>query len=167
MKRVIILSLLLLLGMTVKAQIYQGYSSVGFQVGYGFKTKNATVGIDYRYNITDEIRLNPGLTYFVKDGGLSGWALDMNAHYVVPLGDIFVIYPLAGIDLSFWKDTYEWHLDHSVLKGKENFTRIGVNAGIGGEVWLTDLFTLDAELKYNLVKTMNQTLISFRVAYHF
>ena len=40
---------------------------------------------------------------FVKDDGLSAWAIDVNAHYVFKLSDMFGFYPLAGLDLSFWK----------------------------------------------------------------
>ena len=35
------------------AQTQQGQSAVGFNIGYGFDSKNATLGVDYRYCITD------------------------------------------------------------------------------------------------------------------
>lgn len=44
--------------------------SFGFNLGYGFNENgNALLGLDYRYNLTDEVRLAPSLSYFVKDDG--------------------------------------------------------------------------------------------------
>ena len=118
------------------AQTNRGDSSLGFNLGYGFESENATLGIDYRYNITDEVRVAPSLTYFVKADNLSAVALDVNAHYVVQLSDVFGFYPLAGVDLSFWK----WHhakLDVNDFGKKDNNhkeTRLGVNSGFGNHL---------------------------------
>ena len=71
------------------AQTQQGQSAVGFNIGYGFDSKNATLGVDYRYCITDAVRLSPSLTYFVKNDNHSTWAIDLNAHYVVKLSEMF------------------------------------------------------------------------------
>ena len=68
------------------AQTRQGGQQVGFNIGYAFDSENATLGVDYRYCLTDEFRLNPSLTYFAKNDGVSAWAIDMNAHYVFSLG---------------------------------------------------------------------------------
>ena len=101
MKRITILFCLLCLGLSAFAQTQRGSSSVGLNIGYGFESENATLGIDYRYCITDEVRIAPSLTYFVKADDLSAVAIDLNAHYVVKLSDVFGFYPLAGIDLAF------------------------------------------------------------------
>ena len=77
------------------AQTQQGQSAVGFNIGYGFDSKNATLGVDYRYCITDAVRLSPSLTYFVKNDNHSTWAIDLNAHYVVKLSEMFGFYPLV------------------------------------------------------------------------
>ena len=58
------------------AQTQQGQSAVGFNIGYGFDSKNATLGVDYRYCITDAVRLSPSLTYFVKNDNHSTWAIE-------------------------------------------------------------------------------------------
>lgn len=86
------------------AQTQQGQSSFGFNLGYNFNdVGNATIGIDYRYCVTDAFRLTPSITHLVKNDGLSAWAIDMNAHYVFKLSEMFGFYPLAGLSLSFWK----------------------------------------------------------------
>ena len=42
------------------AQTQQGQSSFGFNLGYNFNdVGNATIGIDYRYCVTDAFRLTP------------------------------------------------------------------------------------------------------------
>ena len=104
MKKLIVMCMLAIISMSAFAQTQQGQSSFGFNLGYGFNENgNALLGLDYRYNLTDEVRLAPSLSYFVKDDGLSAWAIDVNAHYVFKLSDMFGFYPLAGLDLSFWK----------------------------------------------------------------
>ena len=109
------------------AQTQQGQSSFGFNLGYNFNdVGNATIGIDYRYCVTDAFRLTPSITHLVKNDGLSAWAIDMNAHYVFKLSEMFGFYPLAGLSLSFWK------------AGPWDATRFGANIGLGGEVYATD-----------------------------
>ena len=53
--------------------------------------------------VTDAFRLTPSITHLVKNDGLSAWAIDMNAHYVFKLSEMFGFYPLAGLSLSFGK----------------------------------------------------------------
>ena len=101
------------------AQTQQGQSSFGFNLGYNFNdVGNATIGIDYRYCVTDAFRLTPSITHLVKNDGLSAWAIDMNAHYVFKLSEMFGFYPLAGLSLSFWN----WDAGHGL---SHNETRLG------------------------------------------
>jgi len=162
MKRFIILVTLAVISLGAYAQT--GHSSFGFNVGYGFDTKNATLGLDYRYNITDEFRLGPSLTHFVKNDGLSAWAIDVNAHYVVKLNEMFGFYPLGGLSLSFWKAS-----GHVPIFGKvsANETRFGANVGLGGEVYATQQVTVGLEFKYNIIKDFDQAMFAVRVGYNF
>ena len=116
------------------AQTQQGQSSFGFNLGYNFNdVGNATIGIDYRYCVTDAFRLTPSITHLVKNDGVSAWAIDMNAHYVFKLSEMFGFYPLAGLSLSFWK------------AGPWDATRFGANIGLGGEVYATDRVSVGLE----------------------
>ena len=137
------------------AQTQQGQSAVGFNIGYGFDSKNATLGVDYRYCITDAVRLSPSLTYFVKNDNHSTWAIDLNAHYVVKLSEMFGFYPLAGLSLSFWK------------AGPWDATRFGANIGLGGEVYATDRVSVCLEAKYNIIKDLDAAALAVRVGYNF
>ncbi len=159
MKKLFLVALLAIISIGAYAQKGQGNQQLGFNIGYAFDSENATLGVDYRYNITDAIRFNPGVTYFTKNDGLSAWAIDMNLHYVVPLGDSFSFYPLAGLDLSFWKFG---HKDYS-----DNATRFGANIGLGGEFYATSLLTVGVDLKYNIIKDFDQAMFAVRVGYNF
>lgn len=167
MKRLVVICLMAVLGMTAFAQNQQGKSSFGFTVGYGFDTENATLGVDYRYCITDEFRLGPSITHFVKNDGLKGWMLDMNAHYVVRLSDMFGFYPLAGLSLSFWDVNASYDYSDVRLVVDEDWTRFGANIGLGGEVYATDQITVGLEVKYNIIKDFDQAMFGVRVGYNF
>ena len=127
------------------AQTQQGQSSFGFNLGYNFNDiGNATIGIDYRYCVTDAFRLTPSITHLVKNDGLSAWAIEM-----------FGFYPLAGLSLSFWK------------AGPWDATRFGANIGLGGEVYATDRVSVGLEAKYNIIKDLDAAALAVRVGYNF
>ncbi len=161
MKKFIVTCMLVILGIGASAQTRQGQSSFGVNLGYGFSDhSNVLFGLDYRYNFTDEIRFAPSFSYFVKENGLSAWAVDVNAHYVIPLSDMFGFYPLAGLDLSFWDLEFGNELH-------QRYTRFGVNLGLGGEVYATDQLTVGLEFRYNLIKDFNQPILGVRIGYNF
>lgn len=160
MKKYVLMLVLAVIALGANAQTRAGESSAGFTVGGGFDDiNNATLGIDYRYCILDNFRINPGLTYHVKNGGLSAWALDLNAHYVFNLTEMFGFYPLAGLDLSFWKASYG-HIS-------ENVTRFGANVGLGAEFYASETLTFGAEFRYLGIKDLGRPTIGFRIGYNF
>lgn len=167
MKRLVVICLMAVVSLTAFAQNQQGQSSFGLNVGYGFEWKNATLGVDYRYCITDEFRLGPSITHLVKNDGLKAWMIDMNAHYVVRLNDMFGFYPLAGLSLSFWNASANYHFGDVHISGDEDWTRLGANLGLGGEVYATDQITVGLEVKYNIVKDFDQAMFAVRVGYCF
>lgn len=163
MKKLIMMLMLVAVSLGAFAQAQKGASSAGLTIGYGFDSENATIGVDYRYCITDAVRLAPSLTYFVKDAGVSAWAIDLNAHYVIKLSEMVGFYPLAGLDLSFWK--VDWgHWGHNI---SSNETRFGANIGLGAEIYASRDLTVGLEAKYNIIKDLDQFLIGVRVGYNF
>ena len=155
MKKFVMMLMLAVFSLGAYAQTQQGQSAVGFNIGYGFDSKNATLGVDYRYCITDAVRLSPSLTYFVKNDNHSTWAIDLNAHSVVKVSEMFGFYPLAGLSLSFWK------------AGPWDATRFGANIGLGGEVYATDRVSVGLEAKYNIIKDLDAAALAVRVGYNF
>lgn len=164
MKRLVVLCLLLVACITVSAQNTKGQSSIGANVGYAFEFNNASLGIDYRYSITDEFRIGPSITHLVKNDGIKAWMLDLNAHYLVRLSDMFAFYPLGGLSLSFWNESI-----HLGPWGKfdGDATRFGANIGLGGEVYATNEITIGLEFKYNIIKDFDQAMFAVRVGYNF
>lgn len=160
MKKLLLLLACVLMSVGAYAQHKQGQSAVGLNIGYNFNdVGNAVLALDYRYSITDEVRLAPSLTYLVKNDQVSAWAIDVNAHYLFQLSDMFGFYPLAGLSLSFWKQ------DLGLFSANETY--FGANLGLGGEFYLTDAITLGLEAKYNIIKDMDAAALAVRVGYTF
>lgn len=47
MKKFVMMLMLTVFSLGAYAQTQQGQSAVGFNIGYGFDSKNATLGVDY------------------------------------------------------------------------------------------------------------------------
>jgi len=161
MKKFIMVLLLVVCGTSIaSAQAGKGLSSFGVNLGYGFDSKNVSFGVDYRYCLTDEIRLSPAITYLIQNDGLSATMIDVNAHYIFPCTDRFNLYPLAGLSLSFWENDL-----HDNISAHETY--IGANVGVGGEVYVTHDVTLGMELKWNIIKDHGQIFLGIRAGYCF
>lgn len=133
----------------------KGQLSAGFNLGHAFDSKNVITGVDFRYNLTEELRLAPSLSHFIKKHHVSAWAVDVNMHYVFRLTEMFGFYPLGGAGVSFWD-----------LSGR-NKSRLGLNIGLGGELYATEEVTVGLEMKYNIVSDFDQAIIALRVGYNF
>ena len=150
----------------------RGVSSIGAMVGYAIESEKAVVGIDYRYNILDRLRLTPSVLYGIKRNNADIWYLNADAHYLARVSENFTLYPIGGIGFSFWKYRMIPDIDLSdidlVLQNVDTYLRIGINMGIGGELRLTEDIIAGAEFKYNWTKQgFNQAMILVRAAYYF
>jgi len=163
MKKFVLLIMMSVVVLGISAQNERGRSSVGFNLGYGFDTENAIIGLDYRYSLTNAIRINPGVSHYIKKDGLSAWAIDLNFHYLVPLSERFSFYPIVGADLSFW--------DQKFIKeprdASDTSTRFGANVGLGLEYYLANNLTIGLEAKYLIISKVDQAVISARIGYSF
>jgi len=165
MKKLVILCMMAVISLGAFAQTQRGQSSMGVNLGYGFDSENVMIGIDYRYSITNAIRINPSVTHYIKKDNLSAWAIDLNAHYLVPLSEMFGFYPLAGVDLSFWDQRLP--KEPRADDVSKSTTRFGANVGLGGELYLTERVTLGVEIKYNIISKMDQAILALRAGYTF
>lgn len=164
MKKIVMLLLLAVIGFSASAQIERGRSSVGLNLGYGFDTENPVIGIDYRYLLTNAIRINPGVSHYIKKDGLSAWAIDLNFHYLVPLSQTVNFYPIVGADLSFWDQRL---VKEPRAEGSKATTRFGANLGLGLEVYATNNLTVGLDVKYMIISKVDQAVLSARVGYNF
>jgi hypothetical protein len=147
----------------------KGISSIGVIGGHAIRSKAPTIGVDYRYNILDKVRLAPSVMYVFENDYANTFYANADVHYLARITDEATLYPLVGIGLSYWK----WD---SVLEDLEDFLglsedklRIGLNLGFGGEIRLTKDIIVGAEFRYNLTseRAYDQAMILARAAYYF
>ena len=151
------LILLLVVGSIAGCYAQQGRSSVGMKMGYALDHNNITWGIDYRYNVWENVRFAPNITYMFRNDGVSAWYIDFDGHYVVPVSRNFAFYPIGGFSLSIW----------DFRGASSNYSRVGVNIGVGCELYATQEISVGLDMKYNLIHNYDQALAALRVAYHF
>ena len=73
-KILIFLGLLFVMLSGVYAQ--KGRQAIGFGLSYGTEIESIGLGLKYQYNITNPIRLEPSLNYFIENDNVS--MLDIN-----------------------------------------------------------------------------------------
>jgi opacity protein-like surface antigen len=109
------------------------------------------------YEISQSLQISPSCTIFYPNitedaytkTVVSSMMFDINGHYVFSLSDRFEFYGLAGLDILFaWKkDKYE-----SSDTFKESDNALGLNAGAGTCLKITEQAALFAEAKYIISK---------------
>ncbi|MDR1454541.1 MAG: outer membrane beta-barrel protein [Tannerella sp.] len=157
MKKILLMAGLVVL-CAASGHAQRGRASVGTRLGYAAEWETVTVGVDYRYNFLQDVRLAPSLTYMVRNRSMSAWYMDMDCHYVVTVSDMFSFYPLGGLGFSVWRPH---------LFGTDGVARLGLNVGLGGDLRLSPQISVGLEMKYNITSTYDQALAAIRVAYHF
>ena len=147
----------------------KGVSSVGGIVGYAIESEKAVIGIDYRYNIHDKIRLAPSVLYAIKKDNIDMWYFNADAHYLARVTDLVTLYPIGGLGISAWRNRpYPLLPDILDTQKIETNIRAGLNLGFGGEIRLTKDIIAGMEFKYNWTKQLyNQAMLLARVAYYF
>ena len=168
MKKLMIIALCAMFCVGAFAQA--GEKAVGLNVSYGTEIKNIGVGIKGQYFITDAIRTEASFDYFLKKDGLSMWDVNLNAHYLFPIGDKMKIYPLAGLSYTNWKyslDLDGWEVLVDDDDTSDSVGKFGVNLGGGFQYDLTESMIFNAEVKYQLINTFDQVVFSVGLAYKF
>ena len=146
-------------------------SSIGGIFGYAIESEKAVVGVDFRYNILDRLRLAPSILYAVKKDHSDIWYFNADAHYLARITQTITLYPIGGIGVSAWTLRYESnHLLDDILNPKSVDTnvRVGVNLGFGGEIRVSKDVIIGAEFRYNWTERLyNQAMVLARAAYYF
>lgn len=163
MKKIILLWILLLSGITINAQNQKGEWSLGYSGGASLKTESGFLCIDYRYNLTKGIRISPSARRYLKKDGYKGAGGDIDLQYVFNAGEFINLYPYLGASYTYWdylvdKKTKEYN------KGQESF---GYNMGVGIEINVIDDIIIGLEAKYNYTEINKQPIIGIRVGYVF
>lgn len=141
----------------------KGESALGINLNYGNDT-NVGLGVKYRYNLSDHIRIEPAFNYYFKHDYASMWDLNANFHYLCPVAENITVYPLAGLGYA----NATAHLK-DLGEGWENVSdgKITVNLGAGADFQVSSSVKLNLELKYQIVDSYNQLVLSAGVIFAF
>ena len=131
----------------------KGIQAAGIHLSYGTGIESFGLGVKYQYNITNNIRLEPSLN-FAKNQ----FDINANAHYLFPMASNIRVYPLGGL-------TFANYGGSDGING--TVTRLGINAGGGAEMDITDKLMLNFELKYQFVSDFDQAMFNIGIAYMF
>lgn len=174
----------------------KGENAISVNLGYGSGSfhKSFKVGAEYKYNITDAIRIAPGFDYFFKSDGIGLWSANVNGHYLFDIKSVegLKVYPLVGLTVlgttgmadaydegnvnwgDYVPDGYEDMFDdlygdalEQAQESAGNETRFGGNLGAGIQYGITESIDLGFEIKYQFVADFDQVVFGINVAYKF
>lgn len=128
------------------AQTNQGEKSAILQLGYQSEPGRLMLGVEGRYNITDNIRIAPDVMFLFPKDKMTGLDVNVNAHYVFPFEDNLTVYPLAG--LAMLNNRYSGETINGKKFDSKGFTDWGFNLGGGLGYNLTSTSFLNLEMKY-------------------
>ena len=151
-KLFVLMSMMFFIMSSASAQ--KGIQAFGVNLGYGSEIESASIGVKYQYNITNNIRLEPSANYFFEKRGVDMFDFNANAHYLIPTENNIRLYPLAGLTFTRWD------------LGKVA-NRLGLNIGGGAEFDVSDNLFVNMELKYQIVKDLDQTVFNVGLTYMF
>ena len=172
MRKLFLTAVIALLSIGAYAQ--KGQTYLGGQLAYPTEIESLGIGVKGGYGITDAIRAQATFDYFLKKNNASWWDLNLDVHYLFPLGNNIKVYPLAG--LTYLRGSVDGLTqtvntpDGSVTVGSnESYSdgNLGLNLGGGFQYDLTDKLVLNAEVKFQIIKNTNQGVISAGLAYKF
>ena len=160
MKKVVLMALFALVSVVASAQ------SVGVHLAYGTDIERLGLGVKGRYTFTDNMRGEASFNYFFKSNNVTFWDLNANAHYLFALNDKLTLYPLAGLSYLHASGSYEVYAPQRI-KYSESSGHLGFNLGGGVDYALSENWSLNAELKLQLVKNSTQGVLNVGVVYNF
>jgi outer membrane protein X len=130
---------------------------------------NFGLGAKINYNATDEVRLELNTNYWFKDKNMSIFDISANFHYLIPVADRFLLYPLVGVGYArpHVPGISTSIMGVGVKTDGQSWDRVLVNVGIGGELALTNDLSLGLEVKYQYIKDLSRIPINLSLTYRF
>lgn len=187
MKRLLVM-LLSVFAVCGSAWAQQGEKSMGVNLGYGSGSlhKSFKIGAEFRYGITDAIRIAPNFDYFFKSDGIGLWSINANAHYLFNIKSVegLKVYPLLGLtvlgttgagagdegdmgdELNDYYPDYDEDLEN-IGGNSGNVTKFGGNIGAGVQYPVLSNLDLGFEIKYQFVKDYDQVVFGINASYKF
>jgi opacity protein-like surface antigen len=139
MKKLLLLTVLALTT-SLGAFAQKGEKAVIGNIGYQTDSKHFLIGVQGKYNITNEIRIAPDFMLLFPKNHTIGLDINVNAHYVFNVDKNVSVYPLAGIAMQ------NSRFSHSGVTASN--TNFGFNLGGGFAYDLANNSFINAELKY-------------------
>lgn len=176
--------LMAIIAVFVCAGVYaqKGEQAAGINLGYGSGSlhKSFKLGLEYKYNVTDAIRIAPSFDYFFKDLGTSLWDINANVHYLFDIKSVegLKVYPLVGLTLLGYSggdtstgDTAldEWYAEEydDEESSSGSGVKFGGNIGAGVQYPVMENLDLSFEIKYQFVQDFDQLVFHIGAAYKF
>lgn len=160
--------------LSIGAYAQKGQTYLGGQLAYPTDIESLGIGVKGGYGITDAIRAQATFDYFLKKNNVSWWDLNLDVHYLFPLGNNIKVYPLAGLtylrgSVDGFTQTVNTPDGNITVGNNESYSdgNLGLNLGGGFQYDLTDKLVLNAEVKFQIIKNTNQGVISAGLAYKF
>lgn len=142
MKKVFLSTLMLITTFCLSAQ--KGKNSLQLNGGYGSKIESIGGGVQFNLAMSKKMEFAPSINQFAKKDGISVKEINLDLHYLIPIGEKVKVYPLFGFSLAEWSET-----------------SAGVNYGVGARYLLTDKFDLGLQYKKNAVSNGQSQYVSF------
>ncbi len=157
-----------LAGTECSAENYQqGEKTVGLAAGYHTYNQSGAAGVIFTYRFSRHFRLAPDATYIFRHHDTDALQLNVNAQVPFLLGEKWDIFPLAGLNYSSWNR-------HGSLKASDDnhdvsnrTSRLGLNAGAGANVTLSESLRLGISGRYTFVKGYNGAMFLASISYRF
>ena len=162
MKKIALLLVCLVAGITTSLAQRAGDSSLGLNLNYASETSFG-IGARYQYNFTNNVRVEPEFNYYFKHDYCSFWDLGANFSYLFPIASDVVVYPLAGIGYMHGKADVE--VEGYDIEGSDGSFQAKLGAGV--EFKLLPTTKLIIEPKYQFNDFENQFIITAGIAYCF
>ena len=142
-----------------------GVSSFGGMIGYVIESESPAIGIDFRHNILDRLRIAPSIFYVFEKKDIDLWYFNTDFHYLGRITKKATLYPIGGFGLSslHYRET-----KGAIFREAETKLRLGINLGFGGEIRVSKDIITGIEFKYHWTKLpYNQAMLLARIAYYF
>jgi hypothetical protein len=147
--------------------------------GLNYATDISTMGISAKgvYLASDTWEIAPAFTYYFKKNNVNWSTLDFDGHYVFSVSDKSTFYAIGGLNVTFWK----WSYDSDDSYGDEydeyddyfggfdldaSGSDIGFNIGVGSRFAISDKMYFNGDLKYTLGGS-NFLSVGAGLLYHF
>jgi outer membrane protein X len=161
MKKLMMIAAMML--MSVGAFAQDGKFAVGVDFNYLIDSDASRMapGVKLQYEFIEDFRAEVNFKYYPKKYSVSNWNVNANIQYVIPVTDMFRVYPLVTFGVLGSSPEYG--------EGSSAFVFGG---GAGAEYFLTENVKvyLDAIYQYGKkdgFKVVNNPLLSLGIAYAF